>query len=540
VTLDPGHRRDRILNALCCALIAIVVMIAFARLFNADFTNWDDAHTIVENPDFKPPTGTTFVSLWTKPRAHLYVPATYSAWWILAKAKFAPQTFHAANIALHAAAACVVFAILRRVNLSRALAVIGALIFALHPVQVEPVGWASGLKDVLCGLLTAVALWQYIVYAQMQTTRAYVISCAAFLLAMLSKPTAAMFPLMAVAIDALLLRRKLADIVRGIVPLALFAIPTLIAAAQFQDASKADTILPLPWRPIVALDAIAFYLGKLVWPFYLALDYGRHPQALRAAGDWRWTMFIPIALCALLILAHRRWPALLAGAILYVAPLIPLLGLKPFDFQQYSTVADHYLYIPMIGAALIVATLLTRVRMAGVAIGALLCLALAIRTFDQSKHWRNSEALWTHAIAINPDSWVSYLNLGEHYVSSEQPDRAIDPLMRSIDLRDNDPARLNLGVVYLDRKNPTEAIRQFERAIELNPRSIEAHVNLAYAYLQVANFGSAIKEYEMALRLDPHNEKARKMLPQVREFVRTHQATRPTTNATSDGARPVK
>src|SRR5688572_2887880 len=136
MTLGASHRQDRILDALSCALIAIVVLISFGRLFSADFTNWDDAHTVAENEDFKPPTLARFVSLWTKPRGHLYVPVTYSVWWTLAKIDFSPRTFHGANIALHAMAACVVFAIFRRLFDTRIAALIGALIFALHPVQV--------------------------------------------------------------------------------------------------------------------------------------------------------------------------------------------------------------------------------------------------------------------------------------------------------------------------------------------------------------------------------------------------------------------
>ena len=84
--IDTSHRRNLILDALCCAIIAIVVLLVFGRLLNAGFTNWDDAHTVVENKDFKPPTFASFISLWTGPRAHLYVPVTYSTWWALAKA----------------------------------------------------------------------------------------------------------------------------------------------------------------------------------------------------------------------------------------------------------------------------------------------------------------------------------------------------------------------------------------------------------------------------------------------------------------------
>jgi len=550
--IDPNVRRDRILNAMCCALIAIIVCVAFGRLFHADFTNWDDAHTIKENPDFQPPTFKTFIDLWARPRAHLYVPVTYSTWWVLSKASYGKDddghysqnahVFHAANIALHLGAACAVFAALRRLliprldaNRARWCAMIGALLFALHPVQVEPVAWVSGLKDVLCGLLCAIALWQYIVYAQTQTTRAYVLCCVAFVLAMLSKPTAVMFPVLALAVDVFFLRRPLIDIVRGIVPLALFAAPGVALAAYVQQAEGVTTTVAVPWRPLVALDALSFYLHKIVWPAHLSLDYGRSQRAVIASGQWRYAFILPCLVAGMAIAVRKRLPEVVAGAIIFLAMLLPVLGLKRFDFQEYSTVADHYLYMPMIGVALIAAGLLARLPKAAIPFAFVLCVALGTRANDQTRHWMNSESLWTHTIQRNPNSWVSYLNLGEYYSSINQPERAEEYLLRSVKLRDNDPAHLNLGVIYLERQDIAAAIREFERAIALNPRSGEAHTNLANAYLQVARFGSAIKEFEIALKLNPKNEKAARMLPQVREFVRTHQVTsRPTTS------KPVK
>jgi hypothetical protein len=496
------------------------------------------------------------------------VPVTYSLWWLLSKAsvrelpanpgKFVQNAhvFHAANILLHIAAACVVFAILRRLLMTRFnadrtrwCALAGALVFALHPVQVEPVAWVSGFKDVLCGLLTAVALWQYIVYAQRVATtpansrsagerraisRHYVFAVVAFILAMLSKPTATMFPLMALAVDALLLRRPIADTVRGILPLALFAIPGLIAAAVFQDARGVTTLVPIPWRPFVALDAITFYLMKLILPIHLALDYGRDPRMIINSGAWRYAFVAPCLLATIVIVSRKRFPALLTGAALFIAPLLPLLGFKPFDFQQYSTVADHYLYLPMIGVALIAAELLARVHgkigtIVGSIVAAGLCVAWGTGANRQTRCWMDSRALWTHTIDVNPESWVSYLNLGEYFVTVDQPDLAEGLLRQSIALFDNEPARLNLGVIFLERNQLPQATRQFERAIAIRPTS-EAHTNLGNAYGQAGRFDDAISEFEKALQIDPNDKKAKRMLIQTRGYLQTLQrraATRP-------------
>ena len=304
--IDATLRRDRILNVLC-ALIAIVVLVAFGRLLHADFTNWDDAHTVVENSDFAPPTAKTFVSLWTKPCAHLYVPVTYSVWWMLAKFSYAtvdgkiihnPHVFHVANIAMHAAAACAVFAILRRLNLIRSCAVIGGvdLRAASRTGRTRRMGERLERRTLRPAHRDrAVAI---------RRLRAIAIDASLRdLLHHVHRRDAEQTDRRDVPADGDWRRRiaacvPVAEIVRGIVPLALFAIPPLIAAAQFQDASAATTILPIQWRPIVALDAVSFYLGKLIWPIHLALDYGRHPQMLKLSGDWRWTILIPIVLVA--------------------------------------------------------------------------------------------------------------------------------------------------------------------------------------------------------------------------------------------------
>jgi tetratricopeptide (TPR) repeat protein len=255
-------------------------------------------------------------------------------------------------------------------------------------------------------------------------------------------------------------------------------------------------------------------------------------------------LVLPPLIAAIAILLRRRMPELLAALLLFLAPLLPVLGLKPFDFQQYSTVADHYLYMPMIGVGLIIAALLSRLSsraewqvstprsylpfICGCVLTAILCVALAIRAFDQTRYWRNSETLWSHNIRVNPQSWVSYLNLGEHFLKLEQPTRAQTLLEQSLAIRENDAAHLNLGVIDLNRGRVADAIEQFKRAIALKPRSVEAHVNLANAYGQAELFEDSIEAYRKALELEPTNEIARRMLPRVQGYMRTLQ-TRPTT-----------
>src|ERR1051325_6893659 len=156
------------------AIVALLIaspLICFFPLIHADFTNWDDPETIVNNSDMSAPIGEALAKFWSdfrKPEGDIYIPLTRSLWRVLSS--FArtesPQglsvqnshVFHAANVVAHIGSILLVYLLLRFLVRHDVAACLGALLFGLHPTQVEAVAWASGLKDVLSGLLSLAAL----------------------------------------------------------------------------------------------------------------------------------------------------------------------------------------------------------------------------------------------------------------------------------------------------------------------------------------------------------------------------------------------
>src|SRR5207249_167263 len=114
----------------------------------------------------------------------------------------------------------------------------------------------------------------------------------------------------------------------------------------------------LSMRAITAADSLAFYLIKVIWPENLCADYGRTPASIAAGTAPYFAWIIPVMLFAAAFAFHRRWPFGLAGICVFAAALIPVSGLVPFDFQEYSTVADRYTYLPLIGIAIAIAGLI--------------------------------------------------------------------------------------------------------------------------------------------------------------------------------------
>src|SRR6185503_4335261 len=108
----------------------------------------------------------------------------------------------------------------------------GALLFALHPVQVETVAWASGLKDVLGGLFAVLCIDRYL--RRDGRPFRFMLSGTFLVLAMLSKPNAVVAPFIAAALDWLVLRRPWRDVLRSAGPLVVLTIPCIVWSRMVQ------------------------------------------------------------------------------------------------------------------------------------------------------------------------------------------------------------------------------------------------------------------------------------------------------------------
>src|SRR6185436_18142276 len=208
-------------------IVVILTLAVFYPVFMHDFVTWDDTHNVARNQDMLSPSWEKVEWYWTHQYKDLYIPVTYTLWAGVATVaristgdahggvELNPEVFHAVNALLHVASAVVVFGILRRLIGNAWAALLGALVFALHPVQVEPVAWISGLKDVLSGLLALVAVLAYIHFAQNNKLWWHALATAAFVLAMLAKPSAVVVPFVVLIIEWLVLKRGLREAIVG-------------------------------------------------------------------------------------------------------------------------------------------------------------------------------------------------------------------------------------------------------------------------------------------------------------------------------------
>lgn len=520
--------------------LIVVALGVFARSYRFEFLNYDDGINIYDNPHVKQSELSYFLK---EQHLGLYIPLTFELWAL--QARFAkvspaesggiglnPQLFHLSNIIAHLLNILMVFFILRILTRNDWAAWAGALLFGLHPVQVEPVAWITGFKNVLSGLLSLAAIWQYLSYAASDPSiktygrslgigdqgsesikkrrRVHYIAAAAFfVLAILAMPMAIVTPLVAGMLSYWMLRRSFRQCCAELIPWALLALPIVILTKISQPDLEMEFIAPLWQRPLLAGDAVMFYFSKLAWPVSLGPDYGRSPGFVLEHNWVYFTGLVPYLFGAILAWKwHRPW--LMASLGVFIAGVLPVLGFVAFVFQDISTVADRYLYLAMLGPALALAWCLSAQRRVWKnLIFGLIIAMLGLRSAHQIGHWKNSSSIFKHALEVNPESWLANNNLGMVLEKQGKPQEAMARFDEALRLKPNfAEAHLNLGIA-LQRQGKTEAgAAHYRKALDIDPSLVEAHSNLAAALQERGQIDEAISHCLEAIRLNPDSSGA--------------------------------
>ncbi len=501
------------------AVLVLAVFITFGQCIEFGFLSWDDDLHITANERFQPITSTSLASFWREAYEFLYIPLSYmlfagevalSHLIYGSDAPLRPGVFHAVSVLLHAVNVLLAFALLRRWDHDPAAACAGALVFALHPLQVESVAWISEQRGLLSATLSLVALWFYS-RGDMPSWRNYILATIAFALAMLAKPSAVSVPLMAAAIDYGLFERRWSSSALRLVPWLALSVAVMLLTRAEQFNAHPEHVPSLGMRWWVAADAVGWYVAKVFWPFRFGFDPGRPAAMVTDLGLTDYTVLsaMPLLLAALATAVRQR--PLAASAFITLAGLLPVMGFMPFVFQNISTVADRYAYLPLLGVGLAVSHVLagstSLVRWIP-AVGAL--LAAACLSFWQAPTWRDDVTLYNHGLANNPRSWTAHHNLGNMYYHRGLTESAREHFVSALEIKPNHARSLNnLGVIELETKQLDSAEERFRRAIAIAPWYSEAHANLGNVLWLRGNRDAAMAEYRRAIDEQPRNADAR-------------------------------
>ena len=485
------------------AVIALAVMIGFGYSITGQFVGWDDQDLIVGNAKLNPPTLHGFAEIWRGPDHQMYIPVVYSAWWGLAHFGMRPAVFHAANLIMHLLSAWVVLEILLLLFRVRWAACAGAILFAVHPLQTEPVAWATGMKDCLSGLLALLVVWQYLKAQCDNSVARYAIASGVFVLALLAKPSTVVVPAICAVLDYLILRSPWRRILIWQGPWVVIAFACTFVASKVQPIPANLRSIPPPSRLFVAADATCWYLMKFVWPTGLVVEYSRGPAKVLLMGWGPYEMLIIAGLAAGLGMIRR--PALTAAAMVFVIGLLPVLGLTPFAFQRYSTVADRYAYLALLGPAIACAWLLQGVDprrwLSPAAIVAALLVFMSLR---QTMVWHDTLTLFSHTLELNPTSLAATRSLGFYW--AEHHDDAQAAAYYDLAERTHPEDSTNhFNYANLLRRNGLidRAIGQYQAAIAIDPRNAQYQLNYGVALATANRDDEALAAFQAAAAIDP-------------------------------------
>jgi protein O-mannosyl-transferase len=520
------------------AVVLIAVAAVYAQVVTFHFLPfWDDDTNIHRNPLYAPLSWSSVAEFWKGPFQQLYIPVTYTVWaGLVALSRIVAGTtisfgpinaalFHGANLLVHLLSVAMVFLILRRLLTAHSrsqeaspgrilsAAAVGALTFGLHPVQVETVAWVSGLRDLLGGALSLAAIEVFLSWLDGPRTRLnwlrYAGASLLLLLAFGSKPGTVVTPALALICGLWLLKveSRRFGILLWLIPWFLLAAAEVVMTSHAQPAAElARSLVPLWARPLVASDALGFYLGKLFWPlppWGLCADYGRAPNFLFAAGTLTWSWLIPTALVALLW-GFKKLRVYLIPCLLLSIGVLPTLGLIPFNFQVVSTVSDRYLYLGMIGPALALGLFIMRGNvLVRRSVAAVLVIVWAVVSLIQIPCWASGEVFFPSILSRNPSSWKSRHNYACTLDAQGRLPEALKEFVEAIRLRPTNAEAYNdMALTLLKMGRRQEAIRGFQQSLQVRATTGAAR-NLATALLMSGDPSSAVGVYRLAMQIDP-------------------------------------
>jgi len=456
------------------AVLAAAIAVSFAPLFRAGITNWDDEIYLRAASAPLP-------ALVTAPVMGNYHPLTMLSL-ALDQRFFGTRAaeLHAMNVLLHALASlCVLLLLIElcsgrlqpagsrgdRLKPAATLALAGALFFAIHPLRVESVGWIAERKDVLCELFFAAALLAYVRHIRRGAHFGWV--CALFVLALLAKATAVVFPLATLLIDFLERRRP-----RGSQTAALFAVSAIAGAGAILAQRGPGALATVPGfafspleRALLACRALVMYIARELVPVNLSAFYG-YPKST-SMGDVACAAAVVALIIALAAAAHRRRPLFfgLAFFLVAVAPTLPLLSIGR------TMAADRYTLLPSIGlgylVALGVAALRRNAAVAAIVAGG---IVLSFATWQRCEVWRDSLSLWTSVIDYDDRVPLAYNSRAIARIAAGDANGARLDLDRALTLDHCYSAALRNRALLAGRTGDLAAAdRDLERAIRCDP-----------------------------------------------------------------------
>ncbi|HEX3800175.1 MAG TPA: tetratricopeptide repeat protein [Verrucomicrobiae bacterium] len=544
---DPAD--PRLWRSLLKLVLVLITVAVFLPALRSRFIDYDDPDYIILNVHVV--TGLSWDNIkwaFTSMDASNWHPLTWISHMLDCELfGLYPFGHHAVNVVLHSLNATLVFIVFARMTGATWRSFLLALIFAIHPLRVESVAWASERKDVLSGFFWLLTMYCYCRYVEAVKEKAkskrglYALTLIFFACGLMSKPSVVTLPFVLLLLDYWPFKRNIsAKLVVEKIP---FFVLTFISCIVTSLAQKTAILpfkkLPLDLRLENVCVAYADYLSKMFWPTNLSVLYPLpdHLPFLKVIACG--CLLVAISIAAFVL--KRQRPYLLVGWCWFLGVLVPMIGLVQVGSQAF---ADRYTYLSAIGIGIMLAwsipNLAGWLRTGVVAAAAALILISCAITRRQIDFWQNSENLFRHALASGgEDSYQIHGYLGNALTTEGHPEEGAAELRKAIQLKPDVPllherlgmalhssgklaeakaqfdeilkndatnsaTTLNeLGSVLYDQGQVADAMQHYEMSLKLNPNLAPTHYNLGMAFNGKGDYAAAADEFQRAVSINP-------------------------------------
>ena len=292
------------------------------------------------------------------------------------------------------------------------------------------------------------------------------------------------------------------------IPLFILATASCVVTLAAQRAA----MLPVAFSRRIANSVVAYgaYLGKILYPADLCI----YPLPEDAPPAWEVVAAVTLllAISTAVFVVWRKCPYLLVGWLWYLGTLVPVIGLVQVGYQA---MADRYTYLAQIGlyttiacVAANVARSWPRLRWPLAGVSALVVAGLMMCAWQQVRHWRDSETLWTHALACTSRNPVAHYNLGNALAHAEQSEKAIAHYRKAVQIKPGyAEAHNGLGNALTVCGQVDEAMVHYRKALEIQPTFTDVYNNLGVALVARGQVDEAIVHYRKSLEFNADNAK---------------------------------
>ena len=485
------------------ALIVLAVAVCYMPAMRAGFV-WDDDLLVTENPLVKGADSLPYI--WGSSASTDYTPLTITAFW--AEWRLWSDNaagYHFVNILFYMLSALLLWRVLARLDIPGAW--LGALLFAVHPVNVASVAWVAELKNALSLPFYLWAIASFLRFVETRKAPPYVLALLAAACAMLSKGSTVILPLV-LLLCAWWKQRRLSRVdVLAALPFFVLSGVVALITIHFQareiDASVAQVLMPA--RIARAGQAIWFYLWKDIWPVGLCAIYPKWPLS---------NGFLPLVavgvVCLALCVARKTWlgRGLFFAWAYFIVALLPVLGILNMSYLDQAYVADWWQQLALPGVTTLAAAAIAlawpyegfagRAGLGGLIV--LNILFLGARTWSEASGYESMETHCRRTIAGNPDAWTAHNNLGDALLTEGLLDEAAEEYRTALRLKPSEASsHSNLGIVYARLQRLDDAIAEYHAALGIAPQNAKYWFNLGNALLAQKHASQAADAFQNAV-----------------------------------------